>query len=123
TSFVFIHYLHPIIFGQFDFLSNKAVFEILTYVLGIAWSGILAAILAGVLTKPLQQLEATATSVAEGKIGQDVIMPKTRDEIQSVAEAFQLMLVNLRQMVESIDTNFQKTNTTIIELSEQTSAA
>ncbi|SOC34726.1 methyl-accepting chemotaxis protein [Ureibacillus acetophenoni] len=123
TSFVFIHYLHPIIFAQFDFLSNKALFEILTYVLGIAWSGILAAILAGVLTKPLQQLEATATRVAEGKIGQDVIMPKTRDEIQSVAEAFQLMLVNLRQMVESIDTNFQKTNTTIIELSEQTSAA
>lgn len=123
TSFVFIHYLHPYIFAQFDFLSNKIIFEILTYVLGIAWSGILAAILAVVITKPLQRLEATAKSVAEGKIGQDVEMPKTRDEIQSVAEAFQLMLVNLRQMVESIDTNFQKTNATIIDLSEQTEAA
>lgn len=123
TSFVFIHYLHPIFFAQIDFISNKVLFEILTYVLGIAWSGILAAILAVVITKPLQRLEATATRVAEGKIGQDVELPKTRDEIQSVAEAFQLMLVNLRQMVESIDTNFQKTNTTIIELSDQTTAA
>jgi len=123
TSFVFIHYLHPYFFSNFKFLSNKIFFEILTYVLGIAWSGILAAILAVVITKPLQRLEATATRVAEGKIGQDVEMPKTRDEIQSVAEAFQLMLVNLRQMVEGIDTNFQKTNSTIIELSEQTAAA
>ncbi len=50
-------------------------------------------------------------------------MPKTHDEIRSVAEAFQLMLQNLRQMVESIDVNFQKTNETIIELSEQTTRA
>ncbi len=123
TSFVFIHFLHPYFFSNFAFLSNKIWFEILTYILGITWSGILAAILSVVITKPLQRLEATATRVAEGKIGQDVDMPKTRDEIQSVAEAFQLMLVNLRQMVESIDSNFQKTNSAIIDLSEQTASA
>nr|WP_106783518.1 methyl-accepting chemotaxis protein [Lysinibacillus timonensis] len=122
-SFIFIRYLHPMFFSHIEFLSNPLVFEIITYVLGITWSGILAAILSVVITKPLQRLEATATRVAEGKIGQDVEMPKTNDEIQSVAEAFQLMLVNLRQMVDSIDGNFQKTNSAIINLSEQTSAA
>ncbi len=121
---MYLFVIYILIFSaQFDFLSNKILFEIITYALGIVWSGILAAILAVVITKPLQRLEATATRVAEGKIGQDVEMPKTRDEIQSVAEAFQLMLVNLRQMVESIDANFQKTNTAIIDLSEQTAAA
>ncbi|MBM7609021.1 methyl-accepting chemotaxis protein [Lysinibacillus composti] len=123
TSFVFIHFIHAYFFSQFEFLSNKVFFEILTYALGITWSCILAAIFSVVLIKPLQQLEETATRVAEGKIGQDVEMPKTNDEIRSVAEAFQLMLVNLRQMVESIEQNFEKTNTTILDLSEQTSAA
>lgn len=121
TSFVFIRFLHPYFFAQF--IPNELLFEIITYLLGITWSCILAGIFSVVLTKPLENLEKTATRVAEGKIGQDVEMPKTHDEIRSVAEAFQLMLQNLRQMVESIDINFQKTNETIIELSEQTSRA
>ncbi|WP_342470323.1 methyl-accepting chemotaxis protein [Ureibacillus sp. FSL K6-3587] len=121
TSFVFIRFLHPYFFSQF--IPNELLFEIITYLLGITWSCILAGIFSVVLTKPLENLEKTATRVAEGKIGQDVEMPKTHDEIRSVAEAFQLMLQNLRQMVESIDINFQKTNETIIELSEQTSRA
>lgn len=123
TSFVFIRFLHPYFFSQFSIFSNKLLFEIITYLLGITWSCILAAVCSVVLTKPLEKLEKTATRVAEGKIGQDVEMPKTHDEIRSVAEAFQLMLQNLRQMVESIDVNFQKTNETIIELSEQTTRA
>ncbi|PYF07532.1 methyl-accepting chemotaxis protein [Ureibacillus chungkukjangi] len=121
TSFVFIHYLHPMFFSQF--IENQRVFELLTYVLGITWSCILAGIFSVILVKPLQQLEKSATLVAEGKIGQDVNVPKSRDEIASVAEAFQLMVTNLRQMVESIEGNFNKTNEVIIELSEQTSAA
>lgn len=108
TSFVFIRFLHPYFFSQFSIFSNKLIFEIITYLLGITWSCILAAVCSVVLTKPLEKLEKTATRVAEGKIGQDVEMPKTHDEIRSVAEAFQLMLQNLRQMVESIDVNFQK---------------
>ncbi|NLY80845.1 MAG: methyl-accepting chemotaxis protein, partial [Lysinibacillus sp.] len=123
TSYVFIHFLYPYFFSKFSMFSNQILFEIITYSLGIAWSCILAAIFSVVLVKPLEKLERTATRVAEGKIGQDVEMPKTHDEIRSVAEAFQLMLLNLRQMVDSIDKNFQKTNETIIELSEQTTSA
>lgn len=119
TSFVFNEFIQPTFFSSVD----RKLFEIITYSLGIAWSCILAAIFSSVIIKPLQLLEKTAVRVAEGKIGQDVEMPKTNDEIRSVAEAFQLMLVNLRGMVEGIDQNFQMTNETIHHLSKQTAAA
>lgn len=119
TSFVFNEFIQPTFFSSVD----RKLFEIITYSLGITWSCILAAIFSIVIIRPLQRLEKTAVRVAEGKIGQDVEMPKTNDEIRSVAEAFQLMLVNLRGMVEGIDRNFQTTNETIHHLSKQTAAA
>ena len=50
-------------------------------------------------------------------------MPRTHDEIRSVAEAFQLMVLNFRQMIESIDQNFQETNKSIVHLSDETAVA
>ncbi|KOP77843.1 chemotaxis protein [Lysinibacillus sp. FJAT-14745] len=118
-SFIFIEYLQPTFFPE----TNRKLFEIFTYVSGIVWSGILAAVFSVILIKPLQQLENSASRVAQGKIGQDVEMPKTSDEIRSVAEAFQQMVLNLRQMVESIDLNFQQTNQSIIQLSDEAAVA
>jgi len=118
-SFIFIEYLQPTFFPE----SNRKLFEIITYLLGITWSGILAAVFCVILIKPLQQLENSASRVADGKIGQDVEMPNTSDEIRSVAEAFQQMVLNLRQMVESIDQNFQQTNQSIIHLSDEAAVA
>lgn len=118
-SFIFIEYLQPTFFPEID----RKLFEIFTYVSGIAWSCILAGIFSVILIKPLQKLENSASRVAEGKIGQDVEMPKTSDEIRSVAEAFQQMVLNLRGMVESIDNNFQQTNQSIIQLSDEAAVA
>ncbi|WP_341301586.1 HAMP domain-containing methyl-accepting chemotaxis protein [Lysinibacillus sp. FSL H8-0500] len=118
-SFIYIEFIHPTFFPD----TNRKLFEVITYGLGIIWSGILAAIFSIILVKPLQRLEHSATLVAEGKIGQDVQMPKTQDEIRSVAEAFQQMVLNLRQMVESIDQNFQQTNQSIIQLSDEAGVA
>lgn len=118
-SFLFIEFVQPTFFPEI----NRKLFEVITYLLGITWSGILAAIFSVILIKPLQQLEYSAIRVAEGKIGQDVVMPKTNDEIRSVAMAFQQMVLNLRQMVESIDQNFQQTNQSIIKLSDETAVA
>ncbi|MGE7947828.1 methyl-accepting chemotaxis protein [Lysinibacillus sp. NPDC093688] len=118
-SFIFIEYIQPTFFPEI----NRKMFEIITYLLGITWSCILAAVFSVILIKPLQQLENSASRVAEGKIGQDVEMPKTSDEIRSVAEAFQQMVLNLRQMVESIDLNFQQTNQSIIQLSDEAAVA
>ena len=118
-SFIFNQYIQPTFFSSVD----RKLFEIITYSLGIIWSCILAAIFSIIIIRPLQRLEKTAVRVAEGKIGQDVEMPKTHDEIRSVAEAFQLMLINLRGMVDGIDENFQTTNDTIRHLSQQTATA
>ena len=119
TSFVFIEYLQPVFFESV----NPVLFQLLTYSLGIFWSCVLAAIFSVIIVRPLQRLEQTVTRVAEGKIGQDVELPKTNDEIRLVAIAFQRMLVNLRGMVDGIEENFHTTNSTIQELSKQTTAA
>lgn len=119
SSFLFIKFVHPMFFENM----NKDVFQIITYVLGIIWSCILAAIFSIVLVKPLQKLERSVKLVAEGKIGKDVEMPLTNDEIRSVAVAFQKMLENLRSMVDGIEQNYVITNNKIEELSNSTAIA
>lgn len=118
TSFLFIEYIHPMFFGE----TNPLLFQIITYALGIFWSCVLAAIFSLILVRPLQRLENSANLVAEGKIGKDVEMPKTNDEIRSVGEAFQAMVVNLRKMVSGIEDNYKATDATIEDLSKQSSS-
>ena len=119
TSFVFIEYIQPMFFENF----STGIFQVITYALGITWSCILAAIFAIIIIRPLQKLERSAALVAEGKIGQDVEMPLTNDEIRSVAVAFQKMVENLRVMVDEIEKNYDVTNEKIENLSESTSIA
>lgn len=119
VSFFFIEYLQPRFFPNV----KEMVFQIITYSLGIIWSGILAGIFSSLLVKPLQKLEDVAIEAAEGKIGKDIEMPKSSDEIRSLSEAFQTMLVSLRKMVSSINQNFQTTNKTVLNLSEETGQA
>ena len=119
VSFVFIEFLQPMFFENI----NANLFQIITYSLGIAWSCILAAIFSIIIVRPLQKLEQSAALVAEGKIGQEVEMPLTNDEIRSVAIAFQKMLDNLRHMIDGIEKNYIITNEKIEELSDSTAVA
>ena len=112
VSFVFIEFLQPMFFENID----SKIFQLITYSLGIAWSCILAAIFSVIIVRPLQKLEQSAKLVAEGKIGKDVEMPVTNDEIRNVAEAFQKMLDNLRDMVDGIEQNYNETKKKIEEL-------
>ncbi|MET0960288.1 MAG: HAMP domain-containing methyl-accepting chemotaxis protein [Psychrobacillus psychrotolerans] len=120
TSALFIRFVQPILF---DGATNSWGFEVATYALGIFWSGVLAYFFSGLIIKPLFNLEKVAILASEGKIGINVEVPKSKDEIQSVAIAFQSMLVNLREMVQSIEDNFDKTNRTVQQLSVESSAA
>ena len=120
TSALVIHFIQPLLF---DGAMNSWGFEVATYALGIFWSGVLAYFFSGLIIKPLFNLEKVAILASEGKIGIDVVVPKSKDEIQSVAIAFQAMLVNLREMVQSIEDNFDKTNKTVQQLSVESSAA
>ena len=118
-SFLFIEYVQPMFFPE----TNRKVFEIVTYALGIIWSGILAGFLGIILVRPLQQLEEVANAAARGEIGRDIDIPKTNDEMESLAKAFQTMLVNLRLMVARIEDNFEATNTSMQKLSSGTQQA
>src|SRR4051794_17136887 len=91
TSYIFMEYVQPMFFESM----NRNVFQITTYALGIFWSCLLAGVFSIIIVRPLQRLEHSANLVAEGKIGNDVEMPKTNDEIRSVAIAFQAMITNL----------------------------
>ncbi|WP_010287069.1 methyl-accepting chemotaxis protein [Kurthia massiliensis] len=112
-SFVFIEYVQPVFFAD----GNRKLFEIATYTLGIIWSGILAAIFGIILVKPLQQLEKVANDAAQGRISEDIDVPKTNDEMESLGKAFQTMLVNLRVMVAHIEENFEATKDSMGRLS------
>lgn len=119
TSALFINIVQPQFFPNFE----PFWFAVMTYAMGIFWSGVLAALFSTVLTKPLQNLEEAANKVADGEIGMDIELPNSSDEIRSVAEAFQHMVINLRTIVGQIETNYDKTASTVDNLSAETGAA
>lgn len=119
VSALFITVIHPKFFPDVSWVW----FAIATFGLGIFWSAVLAGVFGTILTRPLQQLEEAAIEIAEGKIGNDIVMPNSSDEIRSVAEAFQQMVFNLRTIVEQIERNFEETATTIDHLSKETHSA
>lgn len=119
TSGIFMNIIQPY------FFPNVSVFwfTLITFCLGIFWSAILAALFSVILTKPLQRLEKAAIEVAEGNIGVDIELPRSEDEIHSVAIAFQQMVNNLREVVGEIEANFEQTASMIQGLSTSTEMA
>ncbi|AOH57204.1 chemotaxis protein [Peribacillus muralis] len=118
-SAFFIFVVQPMFFAKMNSLS----FGVGTLLLGILWSGILAFFAAGVITKPLKKLEKVVLSAAEGSISEEVVLPKTDDEIRSLGIAFDHMLSNLREMVQSIEVNFHETNEKVIHISRESTKA
>ncbi|WP_428910110.1 methyl-accepting chemotaxis protein [Niallia sp. Krafla_26] len=121
TSGFFIYILYPIVK---DFIGiGEMTFTIITFLLGIIWSGILAFFAAVIIINPLRKLEKVAIKAASGDISEKVDIPKVDNEIRSLAVAFNEMLVKLREMVHNIDQNFQQTNETVLSISNESTAA
>ncbi|WP_017756614.1 methyl-accepting chemotaxis protein [Calidifontibacillus oryziterrae] len=107
-----------------DFLPmSEELFTIITLLLGIMWSGILAYFAAGFITKPLHLLEAAVHRAAGGQIDEDAKVTKSDDEIRSLGLAFNNMLKSLRTMVINIEENFQSTNASVDKISEASKSA
>jgi methyl-accepting chemotaxis protein len=121
TSALFIFYLSDIIAGNFGISGNG--FIIATFILGIFWCGVLGYFGAGLIVKPLQRLEQAANKVAEGDIRNNIDLPKSDDELRSLAIAYNHMINNLRDMVKEVNANFSATNEKVIEMKESSSAA
>jgi methyl-accepting chemotaxis protein len=112
TSAFFIY----ILYGLFFTSVNKSVFTIIILLLGIIWSGILAYMASGFITKPLHRLEQAAIKAASGQINEDVPLSKSDDEIRSLGLAFNEMLRSLRAIVQNIEDNFSRTNEKVVEI-------
>ncbi|GCD84477.1 methyl-accepting chemotaxis protein [Parageobacillus thermoglucosidasius] len=112
TSAFFIYVLHDLFFTAI----NKSVFTIITLLLGIIWSGILAYIASGFVIKPLHRLEQAAIKAASGQINEDVPLSRSDDEIRSLGIAFNEMLQSLRTIVQNIEDNFSRTNEKVVEI-------
>lgn len=119
TSEIFIYFIYPFISKYIQ----EGSFTLITLLLGVIWSGILAFFAASFIVKPLQKLEAVALKAADGDISQDVELSKSDDEMRSLGNAFNHMLENLREMVNKIDENFIETNNKVIHISDRSAAA
>src|SRR5699024_2193858 len=93
ASFIFIFWLYD----YFQDMIALCVewFTMITFLLGIIWSGILAFFFARIITRPIEKLEKAAKKVAQGNLNQVVEIPKSSDEIRGLAISFNAMLRNL----------------------------
>ncbi|GKU83677.1 methyl-accepting chemotaxis protein [Niallia sp. NCCP-28] len=121
TSAFFIYVIYPLLANSIEVSSYT--FTVATLMMGIFWSGVLAFIAAGVIIKPLQKLEKTALNAAHGDISKDAEISKSDDEIKSLGIAFNHMLFNLREMVQNIEENFNKTNSKVKDLNKEANCA
>jgi len=121
ASAAFIYIVYPLIEDSVQL--SEASFTILTFVLGIVWSAILAYLFAAIITKPLQRLKEAALRAAEGDISLDAPINNSDDEIHALGMAFNTMLHNLRGMVQKIDSNFNSTNAKVLQISQEVSNA
>jgi len=119
TSAFFLYVLYDWWFASL----NKGAFTIIVLLLGIFWSGVLAYVAAGWITKPLQHLEEAAAKAAAGHIEEDVPLPSSNDEIRSLAVAFNRMLHHLRTVIANIEENTARTNEKTSEMSQASETA
>ncbi|WP_430510486.1 methyl-accepting chemotaxis protein [Gottfriedia solisilvae] len=116
----FIYFLYEYVSS---FVSEQ-IFMVLTLILGVFWSGVLAYFAATrFITKPLQLLESAVTKAAKGEIGEDAPVPKTDDEIRSLSLAFNEMQRNIRDIVSNIDMNFESTKEKVLLMTEGANTA
>src|SRR5690625_749475 len=87
---------------------------VFTLLKGIFWTGVLAFIAAGFITKSLESLENVASQAAEGELDQNVTIPKYDDEIRALSIAFDTMLTNLKSMVHNIEDHFKHADESIV---------
>lgn len=116
TSAFFLYFIYPLV----EEYMNQTLFTLGTLLLGIIWSGIIAWFAAFVITRPLHRLEEAAVRAGNGDIREDVIVSKTDDEINSLGKAFNLMLHNLREMVQQIEESVTSTNENVVSISKKT---
>jgi len=121
TTAIFIFLLQNYL-SEFAGVSNN-VFISVTLILGIIWSGIFGFIAARLIVKPLISLENSAKLAATGDLRNDVKISKSDDELRALGIAFNQMIMNIREIIEDINNNFEVTNSSVEELTHASQEA
>lgn len=108
TSGLFLYVFYDIVKTYLNI--SFELYTILTLIGGIFWSGLLAFLIAFIITKPLENLTNIAQKAANGNLNQVVPIPKSDDEIKALSVSVDTMLKSLNEIVKNIDHNFQHTN-------------
>ncbi|ENH97980.1 methyl-accepting chemotaxis protein [Gracilibacillus halophilus YIM-C55.5] len=120
TSAFFIYFLQEWIRQWIDI--PEVVYVLVTLALGIIWSGILAFVAAGFITRKLTELKNAATRIAEGDLKQDIEIPKSsNDEIGALTQAFQTMVNNLKRILADMEEHTEKTSQSVHTMKEAAS--
>lgn len=121
TSALFIYLIYDYVHAYWQI--SEEVFTIITLILGIIWSGLLAFFAAGVITKPMEKLNEAASKAADGNLKQKVNIPKSDDEIRALSISFDKMLKSLTSMVHNIDRHFDNTNESVTRMKKASEQA
>lgn len=92
------------------------IFMLLTFALGVFWTGLLGWLTARWLVKPLNDLHRAAGLAAGGDLKAGVDIPKSKDELKQLAISFNQMIASLRGIVVDIDAHSNATGTEVEQL-------
>lgn len=96
---------------------TQSLYIVIVFVLGVLWSGLLGFISARFLVKNLKKIERSAHEASQGKLNISIDIPKSNDEMRTLAESFQKMIDNLRTIVINTQQFTHETTERIHQLS------
>lgn len=85
-----------------DRASSASTVIISLSAVAIVLAALIAVLLGRMIATPLKRVQQAAERIAEGDLTGDAIKVRGRDEIGALATSFNLMTVNLRELIESV---------------------
>ncbi|MCL9662889.1 methyl-accepting chemotaxis protein [Paenibacillus hunanensis] len=100
---------------------NTRLTAIIVTVLNLVLAILIGALVSRIISKPLRLLSSNAKQIANGELNIADVQVKQRDEIGQLAESFNLMKNNLRELVQEINGNTDQVITISREVASGTS--
>lgn len=114
TSAFFIFILGPLFFG----FMPVWLFDLLTLLLGVIWSGILGYFAARRLTRTLEEIGGKIQEAARGHLDIEIRTKHSHDEIETLGEGLGKMIGYLKKIVKSIQSHSYSTFQRIDKLNQ-----
>lgn len=108
-----------------NFISGRQLVIVLS-IAAVILALIMAIIIAQIISKPILRISRAAESIASGDLTSEAIDVKGKDEISTLAHSFNVMVENLRELIQSVSKTTELVTTSSEELTvsaEQNSQA